>query len=272
LPHRRRVAGLAIRKLMDFVSPENHLPSLNNLDNAVNSLFPRLNPGSRRSDPKTFSIGGVLFDPIVAKGVTRWLLSRAPYSSREARPYMRSQEYPRKRSGPHGSMVEPIPITSPWRAWKNCQLYDGRFWLKLSYRVTSPPVTIRPYEPESSKVFRRALHPKQRARLERLLKCYAPGKVRTTLPAVYSAGAKASDGEDAADKPVLLALPTLRVNVPGIERYFSYEARYRNVDVSLLGHRKKGDGKPSLGHRWTPSRSLARRRQRLRERVRLGRH
>ncbi|KAK0386841.1 hypothetical protein NLU13_5154 [Sarocladium strictum] len=245
LPHRRRIAGLVTRKLMDFVSPEHHLPSLSNLDIAINGLFPELDPESRHSDPKAFSIGGVLFDPVVAKGTTRWLLSRAPYSSREARPHMRSQECPRRRCGPHGSLVEPVPSPTPWRIWKHYQLYDGRFWLRLSFRVTSPPFIIRPYEPESGKAFRRALPAKQRARLERLLKCYAPGKVRTTLPAVYGVGETTFDGEHASETPTLLALPTLRVHLPGMERHITYEARYRNVDVSLLGHRKKGDGKPS---------------------------
>lgn len=272
LPHRRRLAGLIIRKLMGFVSPETSLPSLSNLDTAINGIFPELASDTRLAEPKAFSTAGVFFDPMVARGATRWLLSRAPYSSRETRPHMRSSEHPRRRCRPHGSQVEPIPEDSPWRLWKTWHMYDGRFWIRMSFRVNAPPFTIRPFEPESSKAFRRALPPKQRARLERILKSYAPAKVRTTLPAIYTAPGSSIEGETALDKPMLIALPTLRFHLPGWERFYHYDVRYRTVDVSLLGHRKKGDGRPSSLHRWSPSQSLAKRRRRLRKRARLGRY
>lgn len=265
-PHRRRIAGLVIRQLMDFVTPDKHLPALSNLETAIDFLFPNLSPGSYQAPPKAFSLGSILFDPLVSRGTTRWLLSRAPYSSREARPFLRSQDPRRRRCGPQGTHLEPVGGPSAWRIWRAPQLYDGRYWVRVSFRITSAPCTVRPYEPELGKAFRRGLAPRQRARLERLLKYYAPGKVRTTLPAIYSAET-GPDGEPG--KPMLLALPTLRVHLPGTERHMFYETRYRKVDVSLLGHRKKGDGLQSLRQRWLPSPSLAKRRKRARAR-RLG--
>lgn len=270
-PHTRTIAGLAIRKLMGFVTPENHLPALSNLDTAINGLLPELNAGSKASVPKAFSTGGVFFEPLVARGTTRWLLSRAPYSSRETRPHMAIHQNARQRCGPHG-IEAPVPNPTPWGIWKSFHLFDGRFWVRMAFRLPSPQYIVRPYDPDSGKVFRRSLSPKQRARLERVLKFYAPGKVRTTLPAIYSPEETVADGKSSPEKPVLLALPTLRVQVPGTERLFSYEIRYRNVDMSLLGHRKKGDGVPSLGHRWRPSLSLAKRRKRLREGARSVRN
>ncbi|KAH8168900.1 PP-loop family protein [Sarocladium implicatum] len=63
-PHRRRIAGLVIRKLMDFVTPDKHLPTLSNLDTAINAMFPELRSGPRSIQPKAFSMGSILFEPI----------------------------------------------------------------------------------------------------------------------------------------------------------------------------------------------------------------
>lgn len=40
--HRKIIMSIAIRKLMDFITPEVHLPSLANLENVVNRLYPHL--------------------------------------------------------------------------------------------------------------------------------------------------------------------------------------------------------------------------------------
>ncbi|KDN64364.1 putative PP-loop family protein [Colletotrichum sublineola] len=76
-----------------------------------------------------------------------------------------------------------------------------------------------------------------RARLEGILKHFAPGKVRYTLPALYAVNRDEETGEEVLR---MLALPTLGVSLPGLERWVQYEFRYRKVDMRLL------DGIPGI--------------------------
>ncbi|GJD02170.1 PP-loop family protein [Colletotrichum higginsianum] len=85
-----------------------------------------------------------------------------------------------------------------------------------------------------------------RARLEGILKRFAPGKVRYTLPALYAVHRDNETGEEVLR---MLALPTLGIGLPGLERWVQYEVRYRKIDRSLL------DGPPfgvSLRRRAVP--------------------
>ncbi|TQN74741.1 putative tRNA(Ile)-lysidine synthase [Colletotrichum shisoi] len=70
-----------------------------------------------------------------------------------------------------------------------------------------------------------------RARLEGILKRFAPGKVRYTLPALYAVHRDNETGEEVLR---MLALPTLGIGLPGLERWVQYEVRYRKIDRSLL--------------------------------------
>src|SRR5690606_21752543 len=114
---------------------------------------------------------------------------------------------------------------------------------------------VAPFRPEHAKAFRGRLPPRERQRLEALLRAYAPGKVRYTLPAVYYRGAVdldtmmarlASGGGGSAeevrerggagweDDAMMLALPSLGVHIPGLESLVEYEVRYRKVDAEIL--------------------------------------
>lgn len=265
LPYQRRVAAEVIRKMVDFVTPDNHLPAPSNLDNAINWLFPELAPTRAYRTAKGFSVAGVFFDPVVSQSSTKWLLSRAPYSSREIQPYVHSEGVTRRRADAHCHPHEGSQGNTTWRMWKAWQLWDGRYWIRMSSNFGSAPFTIRPYDPQFGKAFRTALPPKQRERFDRLLKYYAPGKIRTTLPAIYSCDQSSWSARLTPEKPILLALPTLRMHIPGSERWVAYEVRYKHVDVSLLGHRRNGDGVPLLRCRMSPSPSRLRRRNRLRK-------
>lgn len=259
-PHQRLIAAIAIRKLIEFVTPDVNVPPVANLDNVIDRLFPELAPKLDSSPPKAFTIAGVVFDPIVSPVSIKWFLSRAPYSSTKPLPERKLPGHLRYRIPSVGEPDEKPSRNYHWRTWKTLKLWDGRYWIRVSACVPAR-FHLLPLLPQHAKPFRKALPPKQRARLEQILKYYAPGKVRYSLPALYSV--EAPRGEDDAGRILtLLALPTLGIHVPGLERWVKYEARYRWIDASLLGLKRRGTQAPVLGyhHTWTRSRRIRRHR------------
>jgi tRNA(Ile)-lysidine synthase len=127
---------------------------------------------------------------------------------------------------------------------------------------------VLPFLPSSAKPFRMALPPKERSNFEKVLKHYAPRKVRYSLPALYSVE-ESNDGEDSTQIMTLLALPTLGIHVPGLERWVKYEARYKNIDNTLLGSVKKNQrSKAALSRSTRPlakRQSMVLQSQRIRE-------
>ncbi|KAI3558319.1 PP-loop family protein [Colletotrichum abscissum] len=79
----------------------------------------------------------------------------------------------------------------------------------------------------------------RRAEFEGILKRFAPGKVRYTLPALYAVNRDEKTGEEVLR---MLALPTLGVGLPGLERWVQYEVRYRKVDMGLFERETMGGG------------------------------
>lgn len=256
-PHRRLIAAIAVRKLLEFVTPDVNVTSIANLDNVIDRLFPEIAAESDSPPPKAFTIAGVVFEPIMSPASTKWFLSRAPYSSMKPLPERKLPGYLNYRISP--LVGESDEITSRhhhWRTWKTAKLWDGRYWIRVSACIPAR-FHILPLLPQHAKPFRKALPPKQRARLEQILKYYAPGKIRYSLPALYSV--EATRGEDKPGPTLtLLALPSLGIHVPGLERWVKYEARYRWIDASLLGLKKRGTQAPWLRHHqtWTRSRRI----------------
>ncbi|EHK18712.1 uncharacterized protein TRIVIDRAFT_193824 [Trichoderma virens Gv29-8] len=231
---RRLMATIAVRKLIAFVTPELHLPPLTNLDNAVDRLFPDLSGTSNTeptAPPKAFSIAGVLFEPVPKMNSASWLLSRAPYPSRQPLPERKLPGYLNYKAGVFKleAAGEHPSRHRHWRGWKTAKLWDGRFWIRVSACVAAK-FHVLPFLPSYAKPFRMALPPRERASLEKVLKHYAPGKVRYSLPALYSVE---ESGQEEGSEPILtlLALPTLGIHVPGLERWVKYEARYKNIDT-----------------------------------------
>ncbi|KZL78242.1 PP-loop family protein [Colletotrichum tofieldiae] len=164
----------------------------------------------------------------------------------------------------------PLPVSKSrrWYSWRRFQLWDGRFWVRVRGRVKAV-FRVAPFAPVHGKAFREALGggeapaaaaplaPEEpgnsgsvrigvtggasgaataaaddgRARLEGILKRFAPGKVRYTLPALYAVNRDEETGEEVLR---MLALPTLGICLPGLERWVQYEFRYRKVDMGLL--------------------------------------
>ncbi|KAF5025000.1 hypothetical protein F66182_2951 [Fusarium sp. NRRL 66182] len=246
--HRKLIMTIAVRKLIDFVTPENHLPPLANLENVVNRLVPDLAP-REKNPPKAFSMASVLFDPIVNGMSIKWFLSRAPYTSKQPLPTVKIHGAQDNRLRSSKEIVDEIAEANPSSShsgWRRAKMFDGRFWVRIGYNK-SPMWQLNPYRQEHAKAFRTALPPLRRARLEKLLKHYAPGKVRYSLPGLYGVErVRDPYSQHVTATLTLLALPTLGIHVPGLERWVKYDVRYKNVDVTLLGHKPREERRKNL--------------------------
>ncbi|KAI1381403.1 adenine nucleotide alpha hydrolases-like protein [Hypoxylon crocopeplum] len=275
----REVAAVVMRKVLMLVSPEPHPPLLATLENFVARLFPSLaspEDAAAVSPPRAFTVAGVYLVPIEfnpgssserttsqqQQQQLSWYLSRAPYPSTLPLPRVRTPYWAIKRN--RKGKWKPSPHL-PWMLW------DGRYWVHIQHRFPYRLV-VQPFLKEHAKPFRELLPPDDRNRLAALLKRYAPGKVRYTLPgiyleenldlelgldgvvprvnypnplctdAVYSERNSEGGGDETSlhpkvldvSKMKLVALPTLDIQIPRLEEWASYEIRYRKVDRDTL--------------------------------------
>lgn len=242
--HVKRIATIAVRMLIDFVTPEAHLPPLNNLEKVVNRLFPALASQPSDTKPRSFAMSGVLFTPLGTGKSLKWFLTRTPYTSNQPLPTTNLPGTIDHKLRPSKVDADDHSETHQLRslAWKKAKLFDGRFWIRVGYSNRSN-FRIQPFRLEHAKAFRALLPPLRRAKLERLLKHYAPGKTRFCLPALYCVERERDHySQHVTTSQTLLALPSLGIHVPGLERWVRYEVRYRKVDTALLGHRRRGEG------------------------------
>ncbi|KAI8946856.1 adenine nucleotide alpha hydrolases-like protein [Xylaria longipes] len=190
IQRQREVAGLLIKRIIALASPEEQQPPLANLQNVISRLFPTLFNEQSTSEPsKAFAIAGVHFVPIEpsprAGDALTWYLSRTPYPSNQPIPRYRTPFWwtPRNSLG-NGWSPAGAGENAEWGPWTRWALWDGRFWIHLRYRLPYR-VILQPFLREHAKAFREELSPQDRGRLAVLLKHYAPGKTRYTLPALY---------------------------------------------------------------------------------------
>lgn len=329
LAHRRIIAALVVRRLVAYVTPDRALPVVHTLQGAVARLFPSIaavGDAAKVTDkvPKSFSQASSLFIPLqptTEKGLAganpsraaspqKWFLTRQPYTSQQPQPnktwitkaepkspfhYLTNPENPPwedvRLEGDESQVRTPVPLGSEeWHDWRQWTLWDGRFWVRVRARFKGA-IRVAPYNEVYAKEFRESLDAKGRAALADLLRRYAPGKVRYTLPALYtvdapppeanekpdsgapletdeqSAGDEDDDAETAATsdpisqpppqplkaisrsdlwvsdidtwrgkktKIKMLALMTLPVHLPGVEKWVQWEMRYKKVDTALL--------------------------------------
>ncbi|KAI1825162.1 adenine nucleotide alpha hydrolases-like protein [Xylaria intraflava] len=281
LLRQREVAGLLIRRVIALVSPEEQTVPLANLQDVISRLFPSLSDATDNQStgpPKAFVIAGVYFVPIepssrkgsqskLSAGALTWFLSRTPYLSHQPIPRCRfpwSYTLPRWEEYKRNNW-------SRWSEWSRWGLWDGRFWLRTRYCLPYR-VILQPFLPQHAKAFRELLPPAERDRLAVLLKRYAPGKTRFTLPALYleedldlSADVKprqfypmspaqivatnmapesgSEETDPKSDHPYvldvskmkLIALPSLDVQIPHLDNWLEYEIRFRRIDRATLG-------------------------------------
>ncbi|KAI0186550.1 hypothetical protein EV127DRAFT_472511 [Xylaria flabelliformis] len=264
IQRQREVAGLLIKKIIALVSPEEQAVPLANLQNIISRLFHLLSTeqNSTPKVPKAFGIAGVHFIPIEpsssrrADGAARtWYLSRTPYPSHQPIPRFVS----------HWRVPSETKTWSTWTPWT---LWDGRFWIRLRHRLPYR-IIVQPFLLSHAKAFREALSsPRDRDRLFALLKHYAPGKTRFTLPALYieedldlnnvvprpyypippcdltqeelmaDGGGMDPESEHPrvldTNKMRLVALPSFDVQVPLFENWVEYRIRYRRIDRNTI--------------------------------------
>lgn len=188
LSHYRRIARILLKRLIAIVTPE--LPGMidSDLRPAVLTLFPSLNddPSKRHEQPKALNIANVHFLPVrtsnKSRGHIHWYLTRAPYVS--------NRILPLAQFGPLGlaQRWRRRPEQWRWPDWNRFFLWDGRYWIRIANR-TPFQVGVMPFDIRDAQRFRESLPAgKQRDQLVALLKHHAPGKVRYTLPAVYTVG------------------------------------------------------------------------------------
>ncbi|KAJ4424265.1 hypothetical protein N0V82_001131 [Gnomoniopsis sp. IMI 355080] len=188
LEHNRRIAAILLKKIIAIVTPEVQGGFASNLQNSVLRLFPSLNdrPSDLPAEPKPFNVSSVHFVPIRTsknpKEPVKWYLTREPYVSGRSPPQCDFARLKLRRR------YRRRPDQWRWPEYTRFQLWDGRFWVQISNR--SPVhAAVAPFQLEHAKAFRDALPDgKVRDELMTLLKLHAPGKVRWTLPAIYTAG------------------------------------------------------------------------------------
>lgn len=257
LSKRKETAAILMRKILMLVSPDSQPPLLTTLENHVARLFPSLadpQDAAIAGPPKAFMLSGVYLVPIeantkptsgkAARPQLSWYLSRAPYPSTMPPPRIRQPYWAAERNRKGHWRMSP---RMPWALW------DGRYWIHVEHRFPHRMI-IQPFLKEHAKPFRELLTPDDRNLLAAFLKRYAPGKVRYTLPAIYLEEPLDLDlslkkmeprpnypiiEEDSGSlhpkvldnsKMKLVALPTLDIQIPNLDKWMSYEIRYRKAD------------------------------------------
>ena len=274
LEHYRAIANVLFRKLISMVTPEAVITLPNYLD-VVSLLCPSLSDdGADKRPPKAFTSNGVYFIPLIGDHPVRWYLCRAPHVDK-ASPAKEQPTvtYPFRPIRKRWHLEVRQWKMSDWYRWG---LFDGRYWVRIRHRFPCR-ISIAPFKVEHYKSFKEALGSRDaRKDLERRLRRYAPGKVRWTLPAIYAHqdvtqimqkndywpdelkyDGKQDSGTSHYMKqmcqkrmvwenehkkqtnPILLALPTLGVQVPGLHDWLRAQFRYRKVDSDML--EKSGD-------------------------------
>ncbi|KAK4102041.1 adenine nucleotide alpha hydrolases-like protein [Parathielavia hyrcaniae] len=191
IDHYRHIAALVLRKLLSMVTPERELSQPAQLTHLVSMLFPSLLAPltGPPPPPKPYVICGVHFTPLPSPDYQsiRWLLSRAPHVSNVPRPSVTFASVPFTKR-----FAKP---PSAWKTlgWTQTKLFDGRYWVRMLHRLPCN-LLVAPFEAEYYKPFREALAEDQEEEggyrkdkeLAAVLRRYAPGKTRYTLPAIYA--------------------------------------------------------------------------------------
>lgn len=275
LKHSRAVAGLLIQKLLRIASPVPVVTTLDNMQPFITRLFPSLAPAP------TGMTAGVVPSPAAVQGFVLnnvhfthlfqetedgsakellWRLARAPHisPSRQRFPVLVYDMLLRYLEPLWWRPRSELRLSTRHQKHYRFRAYDGgRFWVNLVHRLPNR-ILVGPLEAGHLRRFRELLpDDAERERLDGLLRRYAPGKVRWTLPAIYALGCVewALREPDLSDEDMtpqrqtdlwsrvwdeenrtvnLVAIPTLGVQLRGIDQWIKWEFRFRKVGTDVL--------------------------------------
>ena len=103
--------------------------------------------------------------------------------------------------------------------WSPWQLWDGRFWIRVSNN-TGQNLEVRAFQEQDKSRLRETLHKARFKLLLRALAVAAPGHVRWTLPVIAVA----------SEAGKVLAFPTLGNVTDGLTEGLDWEVRFKKVD------------------------------------------
>ncbi|KAL8386139.1 hypothetical protein RB599_007808 [Gaeumannomyces hyphopodioides] len=269
LKHLRTVVGLLLRKLLRIASPMPIVTTLENMQPFITRLFPSLAPPTEAptapGSVQGFVLNHVHFTPLFQEiedgsKELHWRLARAPHISppRQRFPALVYDMLPRCLEPLWWRPRSELKLCSKSQKHYRFRPYDGgRFWFNIVHRLPNR-ILVGPLEVGHLRRFREQLpDDTERKRLDGLLRRYAPGKVRWTLPAVYTLGPvdwalqepNLSDTDMSPQRQMdtwscvwddgntninLVAIPTLGVHLQGIDEWIKWEVRFRKVGTEVL--------------------------------------
>jgi tRNA(Ile)-lysidine synthase len=228
LSGRRMKSAILLRGIIQCLSPQEHVP-MAKVMNKLMDVFPQLNSANEQiiEATKTFTVAGVKFELLETRrsanikshqnespgtepvfGDNTWRISRQPYTADIS-------THPLLVFLPHvkGSYL-PLSKVPKWR------LYDGRYWITIK-NLGCHTLHVRPFRKEDLQPFLEGLDKTTLKTAKGLLKDFAPGPIRWTLPAIVSV--------DEANVERVVALPSLGIRTDSARPVFDYDIRFKKI-------------------------------------------
>ena len=223
--------------------------------------------------PKAYTISGVHFIPLAGNYPLRWLVTRAPHPSNMPRPWVAFSQPSLRYRADKPPKQWPFSPNTPFRLFDGRYWVQARTRLPCSVRFAPfEPEHLKPFREALddrsraalSVLLRRYAPAKIRWTLPAIYASmdvtevmkggdYWPADIGPALEEAISSetGEVVEDPElqtkskhllqlhwenimTQRGKPQLLALPTLGIQLPGLENWLVWDVRYRKVDRSLL--------------------------------------
>jgi len=235
--HYQYEVGMALRRLIEVVSPLETIP-MTNVKTAAEIIS-----GGKQAPP-AFTAAGVMF--VRSKEILRcdhafkiWAQyhpKAKPSGSRSVQVAFESAPayvWTLTRERYHSQAPLPvIPIQldrstfgRPHHSPRSFHLWDGRFWIKVE-NLTGRPLCIRHFAPDDIKPFQEALAIEDQRPFTKMLRSI-PYNARLTLPAI----AFADDVFVQKGESRVLALPSLGATGTQWEGKLSWKLRYKHIDL-----------------------------------------
>jgi tRNA(Ile)-lysidine synthase len=265
---KKQMAAELLRRVIMLVTPEKQV-EVASLHGAVSRLFPELDrsigaglpsPPEKDQDeedlapsamddeaipafdekeptePSAFTVAGVLF---------KFHTSEHENPHPDAQLTTQKPFWHLSRQAPHAKSTRPSPvITVPCAlrpediAWSPWQLFDGRYWIRVQNR-SSLPLKIKHFERKHLSELKQSSSKVYRKEFQDLLKKFAKGSVRWTLPVIVLDKGGLGIGAKYATSSEVLVLPTLDIKAAHADELVRYEVRYKKIytdGITLTGH------------------------------------